>query len=283
MTNAKRKTLHGIYLPDFGRGVHPRTLIDLAVEAEESGWDGLFIWDHMVEWNGHDPVFDAFTCLAAIATQTKRIRIGSIVTPLPLLKPWIVARQTVTLDHLSDGRLILGVGLGGKESCDYERFGESAENEVLAQKLDESLQIINGLWTAQPFTYAGKHYLLKSPVFLPRPKQKPRIPIWVAGFWPRKGPFKRAAKWDGVIPLKFPDDLLEPYELRTAIGYIRTLREDRVGFDVAVIGSTQNSRSDSEKLTKFADAGMSWWLENLYSKRNSSESIKKRIRLGPPD
>jgi len=282
MVNARRKLQYGVFLPDFGKATNPRDLIDLAGEAEDSGWDGFFLWDHMVEWNRHTPVYDAFTCLAAVATNTKHIRIGTAVTPIPLLQPWIIARQTITLDQLSNGRLILGVGLGDKESCDYERFGESADNKVLAEKLDESLDIIAGLWSGKLFRYAGRHYVLKDPVFLPNKIQRPRIPIWVAGHWPRKGPFKRAAKWDGVIPLRFPGNLLEPNELRTVVEYIKTLIGNSDYFAVAIIGSTMNQRKNVERVERFASAGMTWWLENLYAKRDSLGSMRRLIRLGPP-
>ena len=281
MGNIRRKLRYGLILPDFGKALHPTDLVDLAGEAEDYGWDGFFLWDHMVEWNSRTPVYDAFTCLAAIATNTKHIRIGTAVTPIPLLKPWIIARQTITLDHLSNGRLILGVGLGTKESCDYERFGEPGDNKTLAEKLDESLVIIKGLWSGKPFRYSGKHYLLKDPIFLPHSIQKPRIPIWVAGYWPRKGPLRRAAKWDGVIPLRFPGNLLELDELRTLVEYIKKLRENADNFAVAIIGSTQNPRN-VEKVERFASAGMTWWFENLYAKKDSLNSMRKRIRLGPP-
>jgi alkanesulfonate monooxygenase SsuD/methylene tetrahydromethanopterin reductase-like flavin-dependent oxidoreductase (luciferase family) len=283
MVNTRRKLQFGVYLPDFGRAIHPRALIELAGEAEDYGWDGFFLWDHLVEWNRHTPVYDAFTCLAAIATNTKHIRIGTAVTPIPILKPWIIARQTITLDQLSNGRLILGVGLGGKGGCDYERFGESGDNRVLAEKLDESLDIISGLWSGKPFRYTGKHYVLKDPVFLAHEIQEPRIPIWVAGYWPRKGPFRRAAKWDGVIPLRFPGNLLEPNEVRTVVEYIKTLRGNADGFAVAIIGSTMNQRRNIEKVERFANAGMTWWFENLYAKRDSFESVRRLIRLGPPN
>ena len=282
VVKAKQKLRYGVYLPDFGKAASPRILVDLAEEAEDCGWDGFFLWDHMVEWNSHTPVYDAFTCLAAIATNTKRIRIGTAVTPIPSQKPWVIARQAITLDQLSNGRLILGAGLGDKESCDYERFGEPADNKVLAEKLDESLNIISGLWSGKPFRYAGKHYVLKNPVLLPNRIQKPRIPIWVAAHWPRKGPFKRAVKWNGVIPLRFPGNLLEPNELRIVVEYIRTLRGNADDFAVAIIGSNMNQRKNPEKVERFANAGMTWWLENFYTKRNSPEFLKKLIRLGPP-
>jgi len=271
-------------VPNVGTASHPETLAKLALEAEKSGWDGFFLWNHLVEWDKRFPIYDTFTSLAAIALKTSRIRLGTTVTPLPRLKPWEVARQTVALDHLSHGRMILGVGLGAKESCDYERFGESADNKILAEKLDESLDIINGLWTGRPFSYRGKHYRIQKTSFLPRPAQKPRIPIWVGGFWPRKGPFKRAAKWDGVIPLKLPEELLESEDLRTITNYFRKHHARKAKFDFVNIGWTAgtNRDRDREKVAPFIEAGMTWWLESLYAKRDSPEKMRKRIRLGPP-
>jgi hypothetical protein len=284
MQMKSQKLRFGLYVPCFGKSAHPVVLADMALEAEKAGWDGFFLWDHLVEWDHRVQLYDSFTSLAAIATKTKRIRIGTTVTPLPRLKPWIVARQTTTLDHLSNGRLVLGVGLGGKESCDYARFGENDDIKVLAEKLDESLNIITGLWTGKPFSYTGKHYQLKTSIFLPPPKQEPRIPIWVAGFWPRRAPFRRAAKWDGVIPLKYPGRLLKPNDLCKAVEYTRTIRSDPQPFDVANIGWTTgiDRKRNAEKINAYAQAGMTWWLESLYTKRDSPEGMMKRIRLGPP-
>jgi alkanesulfonate monooxygenase SsuD/methylene tetrahydromethanopterin reductase-like flavin-dependent oxidoreductase (luciferase family) len=279
-----QKLKYGLYLPCFGKSAHPLILADMALEAEKAGWDGFFLWDHLVEWEQRVPLYDSFTCLAAIAVKTKRIRIGTTVTALPRLKPWNVARQTVTLDHLSGGRLILGVGLGVKESCDYARFGEVDDNRVLAEKLDESLDIITGLWKGKPFSYTGKHYRLGKSVFLPSTKQKPRIPIWVAASWPREAPFRRAAKWDGVIPLRFQGELLDPRGLREALEYLRTIRKSSEPFQVASIGWTTgvNRKRNVEKVGTFAEAGTTWWLESLYTKRDSPEEMRNRIRLGPP-
>jgi alkanesulfonate monooxygenase SsuD/methylene tetrahydromethanopterin reductase-like flavin-dependent oxidoreductase (luciferase family) len=256
----------------------------MAHEAEKCGWDGFFLWDHLVEWTRRVPIYDSFTTLAAIATKTNGIRIGTTVTPLPRLKPWSVARQTVSLDRLSNGRMVLGVGLGGKESCDYNRFGEVEDGRVLAQKLDETLNIITGLWSGKPFSYNGKHYHLGTSVFLPTPVQRPRIPVWVAGFWPRKAPFRRAAKWDGVIPLRYPGRLMEPEDLTKAVEYVRSIRSNNATFDAANIGWTTgiDRKKSAEKVSSYAEAGMTWWLESLFTKRDSPEKMRKRIRLGPP-
>jgi alkanesulfonate monooxygenase SsuD/methylene tetrahydromethanopterin reductase-like flavin-dependent oxidoreductase (luciferase family) len=146
---------YGLYIPNFGIAAHPTVLSKAAAEAEKSGWDGLFLWDHLVEWNKPVPVYETFMSLAAIATKTSRIRIGTSISPLPKYKPWIIARKTAALDHLSRGRLILGVGLGAAESTDYNRFGETSDTRVLGQILDESLKIITGLWTGKSFSHRG--------------------------------------------------------------------------------------------------------------------------------
>jgi alkanesulfonate monooxygenase SsuD/methylene tetrahydromethanopterin reductase-like flavin-dependent oxidoreductase (luciferase family) len=269
-------------VPNFGKSAHPETLAEMASEAEKSGWDGFFLWNHIVEWKKRVPIYDPFICLTAIALKTARIRIGTTVTPLPRLKPWEVARQTVSLDNLSHGRLTLGVGLGAKESCDYERFGESADNKVLAEKLEESLDIITGLWSGKPFSYQGKHYQVGETTFIPTPFQKPRIPIWLAGFWSRKAPFRRAAKWDGVVPLKLPEELLKPEDLREITGYVNKHRAQGE-FDFVNIGWTTGKKEASrEKVAPYIEAGMTWWLEGLYTKRDSPGEMRRRIRLGPP-
>ncbi len=273
-----------MYLPNFGKAAHPKVLARLAEEAERSGWNGFFLWDHLVEWNKRVPIYETFTSLAAIALNTSRIRIGTTVTPLPKNKPWIVARQTVALDHLSNGRLTLGVGLGAKESTDYDRFGEVADDRVLGEKLDEELDIITGLWTGKPFSHKGKHFRVGKTVFLPSPLQKPRIPIWVGGFWPHKTPFQRAAKWDGVIPLRAPGLLPQPIDIHQVIDYVSNHRSDKAHFDVANIGWTSgfDHKKDREKISPYLEAGMTWWLESLYTKQDSPLKMRKRIRDGPP-
>jgi len=276
----------GLYVPNFGKASHPRILVGLAVEAEKAGWDGFFLWDHLVDWKRSFPLTDSFTALAAIAMKTKRIRIGTTVTPLPRMKPWAVARQVATLDQLSNGRMILGVGLGTQETCDYDRFGESADNRVLAEETDESLDIITGLWSGKPFSYKGKHYKVGKSLFLPTPVQKPRVPIWVGGFWPNKGPFRRAARWDGVLPLHLgPPIRPEPEDLRNILSYVKKHRVSQERFDTAIIGwGTGKDRSkNAKKITPYIHAGMNWWLESLYGERDSEERMRTRISMGPPE
>ena len=278
------KMKFGLYVPNFGRSSHPLTLVQMAVDAERSGWDGFFLWDHLVEGDKRLPLSDSLTMLAAIAVKTKRIRIGTTLSPVPRYKPWALARQTATLDHLSNGRFTLSVGLGAAESCDYARFGEDPANLILAEKLDESLQIITGLWSGKRFSFRGKHYHVGPSIFLPTPKQRPRIPIGVGGSWPRQGPFKRAARWDGVLPLRFPEQLPEPSDLREIAAFIKKHRSVAGTFDVVKIGWTTglNRRKDAEKVRPFTESGMTWWLESLYTRRDSPERMRARIRQMPP-
>lgn len=275
---------YGLYVPNFGRASYARTLAELAADAEKYGWDGFFLWDHIIEYAQRVPIVDSFTALASIATMTRRIRIGTTVTPLPRLRPWIVARQTASLDHLSNGRMMLGVGLGGEESCGYEKFGDDPNNKVLAEKLDEALEIITRLWTGKSVNYQGKYYRIQNIAFLPTPIQKPRIPIWVGGLWPSQAPFRRAAKWDGMIPLKTPVGLLKPSDLPSILDYTMSRRSTGGKFDVAVIGWTvsKDRKKNAEKVRRYFDAGMTWWLESLYTKRDSPEDMRARIRKGPP-
>lgn len=254
--------------------------------AERAGWDGFFLWDHLVEWDRRIPVTDAFIALAAIAMKTSEIRIGTTVTPLPRLQPWNLARQVASLDQLSDGRMTLGVGLGGEESTDYERFGMTSDRKVLAQRSDEMLEIITGLWSGKPFSYTGEYYqVLKKTVFLPTPKQKPRVPIWVGGFWPNRGPFRRAAKWDGVLPLRLGHPIRPaPKDLREILNFIAKYRSSLSNFEVAIIGwgTGRNKEENAKKIKPYVEEGLTWWLESLYRGHDSVEKIRKRIQMGPP-
>ena len=173
---------YGLYLPNFGAFGETRLLADLAHDAEQAGWDGFFIWDHIARpWTTQ--VVDTWVALTAIAQRTSRIRFGPLVTPLARRRPWKVARETVSLDRLSEGRLILGVGLGGSggQSVEWANFAEELDLRTRAEMLDEGLDILTGLWSGKPFSYNGQHYQVNDSLFLPTPIQSPRIPIWVAG------------------------------------------------------------------------------------------------------
>jgi alkanesulfonate monooxygenase SsuD/methylene tetrahydromethanopterin reductase-like flavin-dependent oxidoreductase (luciferase family) len=275
---------YALYLPNFGAEHSARGLADLAREAEDCGWDGFFLWDHVIAGaeNGV-PMLDVWVTLAAMATATERIRLGATVTPVARRRPWKLARETVTLDHLSGGRLTLGVGLGVAE--DYEPFGEPYQAKAVAARLDEGLEILTGLWRGEPFEHRGPAYQVSKVTFRPPALQQPHIPVWVGGWWPHKAPFRRAARWDGVIPLKSSgDNLLTADEVAELCAFIASQRTSADPFDVAIINWTDPSdpKGAAEKVATYARAGATWWLEGLYMQRNSLDSLRKRIKVGPP-
>ena len=225
---------YGVELAPWGELSDPATLARLARVAEGAGWDGFFLWDAMLHDPGGLPKADPWISLAAIAVATERIRIGTMVTPLPRRRPWQLARETVTLDHLSQGRLILGVGLGDPSLEEFEWFGEvGVDHSTRARMLDEGLVILDGLWSGRPFAFSGEFYQLHEMTFLPRPVQPPRIPIWVGGWWPAKGPMRRAARWDGAYPGR-ADGPMPIADVAAAVAYIRSQRAGGAAFEIVV-------------------------------------------------
>jgi len=231
------------------------------------------------------PVCDPWLALAVIAAQTARINIGPLVAALTRRRPWKVARETVTLDHLSNGRLILGVGAGDGGDRGFSAFGETTGAKERATLLDESLAILQGLWSGQPFSYEGERYHIQEITFLPRPLQAPRIPIWVGGTWPRKGPMARAARWDGVhATIKRADGSFTSLEIGQLKELISAYRTDTSPFDIVVDGPLFAAQHDAQaqaRLQAYTDAGVSWCLENIGPQRDFAE-IRAAIRQGPP-
>jgi luciferase-like monooxygenase len=273
-----------INVPNFGAIGDARALADLAHEAEDSGWDGFFLWDHIGSNWGENRFADPWLALAAIAMATSRITLGPIVTPLPRRRPWKVAREAVTLDHLSGGRLVLGVGIGSDFGQEYSAYGENPDDRLHGQMLDEALDILTGLWTGEPFSYDGAHYHIHDARYLPTPIQRPRIPIWVAAVWPNKKPFRRAARWDGVCPLVDDRFMTAPGELRDALAYLQPLRPDPAApFDVLAGGNTSGDDrgADAAIIAAWEAAGATWWQEG-WAPDDGVDLIRARIRKGPP-
>ncbi len=272
---------YAINVPNFNEFSDVRQVAELAYEAEQEGWDGFFIWDH-INYNigspQSPPMADPWIELAAIALRTKRIKFGPMVTPLPRRRPWIVARESVTLDHLSGGRLILGVGLGGDGYREYSGYGEVADPKLHGAMLDEGLEIIKRLWSGEEFSYEGQHYHLTNVRALPTPLQK--IPIWVAGFWPNKKPFRRAAQWDGIDPLMRERDMT-PEDLRAVVAYVQQQQAQKKPFDVITTGLTSDNDQAKDALAAYAEAGVTWWQEG-FDWPSTIEQVRQRIRQGPP-
>jgi alkanesulfonate monooxygenase SsuD/methylene tetrahydromethanopterin reductase-like flavin-dependent oxidoreductase (luciferase family) len=277
---------YGMSVPNFGWFGDIDLLVDFAVEAEEAGWDGFFLWDHLLVFKENPTQFvDPWVALSAIACNTKKLRIGPHITPVPRRRPWIIAREAVTLDHLSKGRLTLGVGIGAPPDPEYVAFGEEPSAKIRAEKLDEGLDIITGLWTGKPFSFSGKHFYLDDVTFLPTPFQKPRIPIWVGGGVPHKAPFKRAARYDGVSPVhsEWPTPV-EVSHLEDVLDIVKAERGNLENYDVSICGETtgSNHTRDQEIITSWIDAGLNWWLEDIHGLRAGIDELRERIRAGPP-
>jgi alkanesulfonate monooxygenase SsuD/methylene tetrahydromethanopterin reductase-like flavin-dependent oxidoreductase (luciferase family) len=217
------------------------TIGELTSEAEAAGWDGVFIADAVaLEIKGHPPFpwFDPWIALTMMAMRTRRVRIGTLITPVSRRRPWKLARETVTLDHLSNGRVTLGVGLGAaNDDGGFYKVGEATDLKVRAQLLDEGLDVLAGLWSGQPFSYSGEHYKVEEMTMLPTPVQTPRIPIWVVGVWPKERSMRRALRWDGIIPQKYKSmEHLTPAEVRAMKQFIDERREQVTPFDIIVGG-----------------------------------------------
>lgn len=278
---------YGLTVPNFGQFFDPHVLADLAARAEGAGWDGFFLWDHMLFDDNVRPIADPWVALTAIAMNTARIRLGTLVTPLARRRPWKLARETVSLDHLSGGRLILGVGLGAPPDVEFARFGEDPDPVVRAAKVDEGLEVLTGLWSGNPFRFQGEQYQVEEVVFHPPPLQTPRIPIWVAGVWPRKAPFRRAARWDGAFPLTLHGKGLyaapNPDELKEIAAYIRRHRADPAPFDLVAAGETprEDPAKDAAIVAAHEKAGATWWLEGPAG-GNDLAYLRDLIPKGPP-
>lgn len=191
---------YGIVLPNWEVEGDAERLVEYGVAAEEAGWDGVFLADHLALGgeDGYPDFPDPWITLSGIAARTDRINLGSWVTPIPRRQPWQLARDLATLDRLSNGRVLLGTGLG--RAFDYTTFGEPWDPTTLGAKYDEALEVITGLWSGEPFSFDGDHYTVNDAVLKPTPVQEPRIPIIVGGIWPNKKPFHRGSEWDGMIP-----------------------------------------------------------------------------------
>lgn len=283
---------------NFGPCADVRLLADMARDADDAGWDGFFIWDHLaMPWPA--PFADVTVALAAIALATERIQFGAIVTPLPRRRPWKFARETVSIDHLSDGRLIVGVGLGIL-SEEFDALGEETDLKRRGEMLDEALDVLTGLWSGAPFSYEGAYYQVKDAHFVPAPIARSdgsnRPPVWVAATWPHTKPLRRAARWDGVAAMPASDDpeaVLTPDQVREIRAIIDDVRPTNAPFEVVVAGTTpgDNAERAAEIVAPYADAGATWWLELVTPLQFESQAedgsdvvtmMRERIRQGPP-
>ena len=256
----------------------------MAAEAENAGWDGVFYWDGMAI-PGADPIYDPWVTLAAIAMRTERVCFGAIVTPPSRRRPWKLARETATLDHLSGGRIVLPVGLGALDDPGFAGVGEPTDRRIRAELLDESLEILTRAWSGAPFTYEGKHYHMAEMAFRPPSVQQPRIPIWVVAIWPRPKSVDRAFRYDGIMPAIGPPPTGSPSpdDIRAIVVAARERKGEGEPFDIILEGTTPagDPQAAREKVLPLAEAGATWWIESPWESP-SVASLRERIAAGPP-
>jgi alkanesulfonate monooxygenase SsuD/methylene tetrahydromethanopterin reductase-like flavin-dependent oxidoreductase (luciferase family) len=260
-------------------GGDPRETADLAALAEGHGWDGVFTWDAIAI--GAADIYDPWVVMTAMAMRTERVRLGAIVTPPARRRPWKLAREAMTLDRLSNGRLILPVGLGALDDAAFANVGEPTEPRTRAELLDESLAILDGLWSGEPFAFEGAHYRFGEMTFRPVPVQRPRIPIWVVGAWPHERSMRRTLRWDGVYAqVEGVAGLREIVEWAEREWPAATRERP---WDVVAEGRTdaRHPAAAAATVAEYEAAGATWWIESDWN-TSSVRAIRKRIEAGPP-
>jgi alkanesulfonate monooxygenase SsuD/methylene tetrahydromethanopterin reductase-like flavin-dependent oxidoreductase (luciferase family) len=255
----------GVYIPNFGPFGSARVLADLAAEAEEAGWDGVFIWDHVHRHEGDFELAEPWIALAAMAMVTSKVVLGPLITPLPRRRPWNVAKSITTLDHLSGGRMVLGVGIGGSEGKEISAFGEEPDARRRGDMLDEALAVIEDMWSGEPVHHAGEHYQVDGVRFLPRPPRSGRVPIWAATRSIRGRVVRRAARLDGVFPLG-----IEPDELP---GLVEALGHPSPSFDIVIAAGDDPG--------PWLATAATWWLCRLPWDQ-PLEVSRRMVAAGPP-
>jgi alkanesulfonate monooxygenase SsuD/methylene tetrahydromethanopterin reductase-like flavin-dependent oxidoreductase (luciferase family) len=272
---------HAVWLT-AGEGIDAAEMVELGTLAEQAGWDGVFVSDSLPSADYPDP----WVVLAGVAARTEDVTLGTWVTPLPRRQPWQVASEVATLDRLSGGRVMLGAGIGNEE--DYAAYGQSFTARERGDRLDETLDVVTGLWTGEPFTYDGEHFQLENAEVHPTPLQQPRVPILVGCWWPNEKPIRRGARWDGIVPF-FPS-LVEsgagPHgeretgtpeeEVREALACYRE-HADAGG---EVVLPSFPAEDPAAFAAEAAEMGVTWMLETAPG--TSRAAVERTIREGPP-
>jgi len=265
----------------------PRTAARLAADAEAAGWDGVFTYDAIAI--GAAEMWDPWILLAAMAAATERVRLGALVFAPARRRPWKLAREIATLDHLSRGRLVLPVGLGALDDAGFGNVGEPTDARTRARLLDETLAIVDGLASGEPFGFEGEHYRFAPMTFRPTPVQRPRVPVWVVGAWPHERSMRRAIRWDGIVVQALGPDgkpAAGPDPLPDVVAWVRRERA-AAGldgpFEVVVDGTTPADDPVAAAVVARAQetAGATWWVEADWAD-TSLDAVRARILAGPP-
>lgn len=256
----------GVNIPPF---TEPAKVVAIARDAEEAGWNGVFLWDHL-RWSTQSPpdVHDPWVLLGAIAQVTEVVRLGTLVTPLSRRRPWVVAKHLVTLDHLSGGRAVLGVGLGEPADAEFVAFGDEGDSRTRAAMLDEGLDVLDQLLRTGHASHVGAHLHVEADM-RPAPVQFPRPPIWVAGVVPNPRPLRRARSWDGVVPIG-PQERLTPGTLA-----------DYLAGDVPHGWDVVAPWAPGVPAEEYADAGATWLIESTWPVDDWVGDFHSRVRRGP--
>lgn len=267
-------------------------VLAMAQEAEAGGWDGFFTWDGISI--GPMDTWDPWALLGAVAVRTERILLGAMVFPLARRRPWKVAREALTVDHLSGGRLVLPVGLGATQDGGFSQVGGEARTaRDRAARLDEALAILDLAWQGEAFSYTGTHHTVTDLVIAPRPVQQPRIPVWPVGAWPFERSMARAARWDGVVlQQRGTAEEYAPDDVAAAAAWLDRHRADQESaarpqagssFDVVLQGRLpDDAAAAAEHLRPYAQAGATWWVESRWQEQDTPDALLARIRQGPP-
>jgi alkanesulfonate monooxygenase SsuD/methylene tetrahydromethanopterin reductase-like flavin-dependent oxidoreductase (luciferase family) len=269
----------GLNIATLGEFGHPRLVMRFAELAEAAGWEALFVWDHLAYVTGI-PAGDSWVILSGVAATTRRLLLGPAVTPLPRRRLQTLAQTIVTLDQLSEGRFVLGVGLGGV-AAEYEAFGEPGDAQVHGTMMDEGLPLLDHLLRGEMVEHAGEHYTVKGVTLQPRAQQQPRPPIWIGG--ESRAALRRAARYDGWV---FAGDdenqqmAKSPEQVAEMVALIRDERGSAGPYAVAMTGISQ--AEDGALVARYAAAGVTWWLESIYGYRGSAAEMEERIAAGPP-
>ena len=273
---------YGIVMSNLDDYADPRLAFSLARAAEEAGWEGFFVWDHLgFVWGS--PSSDPWVVLSAAAFSTTRLKLGTAITPLARRRPHVVANSLVSLDLLSGGRVVFGAGLGGVAE-EFTAFGEPGDAKERARMLDEGLTVLDGLWSGEPLTHHGQHYHVENVSLAPLPLQRSRIPIWIGG---QSAPaLRRAARWDGwLAPATRPDGTpimdKDPGRIAEMVAEIQRHRTANTPFDVAVDGYSEPG--DAALPRAYEAAGATWWLESIHGMRGPLGEMMTRVEAGPPE
>jgi alkanesulfonate monooxygenase SsuD/methylene tetrahydromethanopterin reductase-like flavin-dependent oxidoreductase (luciferase family) len=268
----RRPVGSALWLPLFDGLADPVVVARLAGEAEAAGWHGFFVWDRLSWPEPVRQVADPWIMLAAVAAATERLRIGPMVTPVARRRPAKLVRETATLDRLSGGRLTLGVGLGSDRfGREFTRTGEQHDDRLRGQMLDEAMEVLTAAWSGEPVHHRGEHYTIDGIRFLPRPVQRPRVPVWVAGYPGRVRPLRRAARHDGFFPI----DLEHPDQLAEIVATLTYLRAPAsTPYDIAV---ALPPGADPEP---YITAGATWWMPDL-PPEVTLDRVRGILREGP--